>query len=79
MSDIKDENLESPIERHFGQKHLYKIDSLKFMALDRIHPIRGGDFDKSILPTESSWIFNLKATRPPGLNDSISYAPFLQA
>lgn len=40
-------NLESPIANH----HVYNTDTLKYLALDRIHPQPGGAIDMEILQT----------------------------
>lgn len=80
VADIKDGNLESPIARLFGDRHMYKFDTLQFKVLDRIHPnTRGGDFHNSILQFELRWIFIPKANHPPGLHGFASHAPFLKA
>lgn len=63
------------IGRHVNFQH---SGNIKFVALECIvEDPRGGDFDKRILQTEMLWIHNLKATTPPGLNDAVSYKPFL--
>lgn len=80
VADIQIGIIDKPIPRHFAQFHDYKTDSLKFQVLARIHPPlskRGGGFVQKILQVEAKWIFKLKATRPTGLNDAISYAPSL--
>lgn len=52
--------------------------SVRFFALERIHTdVRGGDWDNLILQREARWIHCLAPTQPPGLNDTISYKPFL--
>lgn len=58
--------------------HQGNIPRIKFLVLDRVHPNRGGDWDKILLQRETRWIVALQATLPPGLNDYISYRPFLE-
>lgn len=66
------------IGRHFALKHNYSYGGLKFLPLVVLpRDDRGGDWDRRLLQTESRWIFHLRADRPPGLNEAISYAPFL--
>lgn len=51
----------------------------KFAALDIVYAdSRGGDFDKRVLQRETQWIHKLRATVYPGMNDMISFKPFLQ-
>lgn len=66
------------IGRHFALKHNYDFVRLKFLPLT-VTPFHdcGGDWDRSLLQAESRWIFRLRADRPPGLNESLSFAPFL--
>ena len=71
-------NFYVPLGRHVRDKHNYKMPKINFMALDRIHiPLRGGDWNKTLLQLEMRWITLLKATIPPGLNEAQSYRPFL--
>lgn len=62
ISDIKDGVPESPIARHFNGCTLCNLNTIRFQAIDRIHPNpRGGDFDSHILCSQSQWIFTLRA------------------
>lgn len=66
------------IGRHIGLYH--KFDSLvvQFLVLEVVQPNpRGGDWDHSVLQRESLWIERLNATFRPGLNETVSYKPFL--
>lgn len=66
------------VGRHVALTHNYDYQGLKFLPLMVIPPPdRGGDWDQALLRAKALWIFRLRADRPPGLNDSISYAPFL--
>lgn len=78
MGDIKAGTLDTPMERHLGDKPGYKDINLTFTALDHVHPNpRGGNTDCQILKLEAKWIFILDATKPTGLNDHISFKSFL--
>lgn len=64
----------SPIGRHVGLVHNFDVSVMQFMAFDRVYKEeRGGDFNKRVLQRKTKWIHSLKATVPPGLNDSISF------
>lgn len=68
-----------PIGRHVVLEHNHKVPKVSFTALDQIHiPDRGGDWNKILLQHEQRWIFKLQAMTFPGLNESISFAPFLR-
>lgn len=72
-------NFYVPLGRHVTQIHQYKMPKVSFVALDRIHiPIRGGDWNKTLLQREARWINRLKATQPPGMNEIESFRPFLE-
>lgn len=66
------------IGRHAAFHHNYGSLDIKFLPLNVIpcHE-RGGNWDKLLLQTESRWIFQLRADKPPGLNEQVSFAPFL--
>lgn len=66
------------IGRHVAITHNYNFQGFKFLPLAVIPPPeRGGDWSKLLLQQESKWIFRLNATSPPGLNEGLSFAPFL--
>lgn len=68
------ELLYTPICKYIGLNHSF----VSFFALEVIpEPERGGDFNKKILQQENKWIFNQRATYPPGLNTALSFKPFL--
>lgn len=68
----------SPIGRHMALQHSYNFDGFSFLPLSVIpEDSRRGDWDKNLLQIESKWIFQLNACQPPGLNDSLSFKPFL--
>lgn len=65
--------------RHVREVHGGTFPRISFLILDRVHPnTRGGDRNKILLQRESRWIQSLSATVSPGLNDIISYRPFLE-
>lgn len=71
-------NIYSPIGKHIVKAHNYHVPGPLFWALEHVSPdARGGAWNKRILQRESRWIYNLKATFPPGLNNVLSYRPFL--
>lgn len=60
-------------------RHNYKMPQISSVTLDRIPiPTRGEDWNKLLLQREQRWIFRLQATIYPGLNESITFAPFLK-
>lgn len=64
--------------RHTTLVHQGVFPKIKFFTLDRVHPnSRGGDWNKDLLQLELQWIYNLRATKPPGLND-VCFKPFLE-
>lgn len=66
-----------PISRHTLRHHAYDPECVGFIVLDWVHQDpRGRDYDKRILQLEARWIYNLKATCIPGLNDSNSFKSF---
>lgn len=65
--------------RHTTIVHQGKFPKIKFLNLDRIHPNpRGGDWNKNLLQLELRWVYMLKATHPPGLNEAVCFKPFLE-
>lgn len=80
VSPISKRKMESLISRHMGLYHNHNLKMIGFFALEYIPPHeRGGDIDKKLLQIEAKWIYLLQATRYPGLNEGISYKPFLQS
>lgn len=66
------------IGRHHAFVHNFDFGGFKVLPLIHIPPHeRGGDWDQALLKTESRWIYKLKATKEPGMNDALSYVPFL--
>lgn len=68
-----------PLGRHGSLVHGGKFPRIKFLILDRVHSSpREGDWNKTLLQRELKWIYLLKATSPPGLNEAICFKPFLE-
>lgn len=72
-------NQDLPLGRHVTQFHEGTFPQVKFLILDRVHPgIRVGDWNKILLQSEQRRIFRFSATSFPGLNEAISFKPFLE-
>lgn len=68
-----------PLVRHVSAFHTGNFPRVSFFILYRVHPgLRSGDWNKILLQKEQKWIYRLQATKPPGLNDAISFRPFLE-
>lgn len=66
------------INRHIAVHHDFNPHVVGFTALEHIPThVRGGDIDQKLLQLETKWIHTLDATRHPGLNEGISFKPFL--
>lgn len=66
-ADIRRRTENSPVAGNVKCHHGPDPSLVRFIALDRVHVnIRGGNWDQSILRTESKWIYRLKATKSPG-------------
>lgn len=72
-------NPDLPLGQHVTQFHGGSFPRIKFLILDRVYPgLRGGDSNKTLLQQGQRWIFRLNAITFPGLNEMISYKPFLE-
>lgn len=79
IAAMKSKDPDSPWGRHIALMHNERLPKISVLVLDRIHQtFRGGDSNKLLLQREMRWIANLNATSPPGLNEILSYKPFLQ-
>lgn len=79
IRSMKTCNQELPLGRNVWDVHQGKFPNIRFLILDRVHPSgRGGDWDKVLPQRETRWMVFLRATSPPGLNNSVSYHPFLE-
>ncbi|CAJ0917607.1 unnamed protein product [Ranitomeya imitator] len=67
-----------PIARHFKSMHDCNSRLLKIRGIDCIVPDkRGGDIKKKLAQPETRWIFKIDCVHPKGLNEILSFAPFL--
>lgn len=64
--------------RHIGLYLRFQPNVARFLVLEIVpeYP-RGGDWDSAILRRETHWIERLNALNPPGLNEALSYKPYL--
>lgn len=66
------------LPRHIKQFHNCDVSGLKVRGIDRVLiTTRGGDWKKTLAQIECKWIYTLATVKPLGLNEGISYAPFL--
>lgn len=66
------------VKCHIGLYHRFNSEAVQFMVLETIlEDTRGGKGVAIILQQEILWIERLNATIPPGLNEVLSYRPFL--
>ncbi|KAM4044953.1 uncharacterized protein ACNLHF_008801 [Anomaloglossus baeobatrachus] len=66
------------IPRHFREIHNCDPTSLKVRGIDQVHlGIRGGDVKKRLAQVECRWIFTLGTMSPRGLNERLTFVPFL--
>lgn len=77
ISEHLRDNTTGNLDRHLGRlavfKHGYKNVNISVRAWDHAHSkIRSEDIDKRLLRMEMEWIYDLHATRPPGINDHIT-------
>ncbi|XP_056407822.1 uncharacterized protein LOC130303807 [Hyla sarda] len=77
MSDIRHKR-EKPLSLHMLRHHADTPFNLDFQVIEVLKPdIRGGDLDKRLLQAETRWIYRLKTITPYGLNDQLSFCPFI--
>lgn len=75
---IANVKIKTPIAYHMGLIHNFDLSMLHFVALECITMMeRGGDWDQLLLRHEARWIHNLNGVCTPGLNDKLSFKPFL--
>lgn len=71
-------HLLSPVSRQLGLYHKFDTKMVHFIVLEVIpQDPRGGNWDKHILQRETPWIERFDATKAPGINEVLSYWPFL--
>lgn len=67
-----------PVCHDVGLNHKFDPLAISFWALALIPmPSKGGNWDQRILQVDTRWITILQATIFPGINDAISFKPFL--
>lgn len=76
---MKTKNPDFPWVWHMATVHREAFPKISVLVLDRLHHNpRGADLNKLLLQREMRWISTLNATSPPGLNEILSFKPFLQ-
>lgn len=77
IGDIEHQR-ETPLASHMRIHHSSNPLALKFWALEIVSlGERKGNLDRLLLQKEAGWIYRLKTTQPHGINDILSFAPFL--
>ncbi|CAJ0952190.1 unnamed protein product [Ranitomeya imitator] len=67
-----------PIPRHFKQIHDCNAKLLKVSGIDKVFiNQRGCDWKKILAQLETRWIKKIDCVYPKGLNEKLSFAPFL--
>ena len=75
---IRTANDKYPMAKHYKASGHTNPYSLKAQAIEVVpNARRRGDRLKRLLQRETFWIFQLRATEFPGLNEEIDYSPFL--
>lgn len=70
--------LNKAIGYHVAFKHNYDPHTFKIAVIDHVYEDpRSGNFDQRVPQRETPWVYNLQATSYPGLNDMLSFRPFL--
>ncbi|CAJ0947977.1 unnamed protein product [Ranitomeya imitator] len=66
------------LPRHFKTYHNCDPTGLRVIGIDRIiSDLRGGNISRRLAQKETRWIWTLRTLQPLGLNESLSYSPFL--
>lgn len=79
IAAMKTINPDFPWGHHVALVHSEHFPKVSVLVLDHLHQTpRGGDLNKLLLQREMRWISNLNATSPPGLNEILSFKPFLR-
>lgn len=67
-----------PIPRHFKRLHNCDASLLQIRGIDVVlQGKRGGDFKTILAQREVVWIVTLDTMTPMGLNEALSFVPFL--
>ncbi|CAJ0944875.1 unnamed protein product [Ranitomeya imitator] len=66
------------VPRHFKRRHNSNAKLLKVIGIDKVYiDQRGGNWRKNLAQLEAKWIFKINSVQPHGLNEVLSFAPFL--
>lgn len=68
----------TPVSHYLGLYHRFDNTMLQFIVLEVIPQDprgTGSNWDKRILQKETYWIERLEATKPPEINEVLSYWP----
>lgn len=69
---------DTPVALHMRRAHPDNPFNIQFSVIESIKKNgRGGDIDRLLQQKESTWIYRLKSLSPQGLNDILSFRPFL--
>lgn len=69
---------DTPVAKHMRRVHQTYPFSLKFWVLEVIKiNERKGDRGRLLLQKEATWIYRLGTVHPRGLNDLLSFVPFI--
>lgn len=75
---VSDDTMLKPLPRHFRDYHDSNASGLKVKGIDKaFRGPRGGNWKKTLTQMESRWILYRDTIQPKGLNEIISFAPFL--
>lgn len=68
----------TPVSHHLCLYNKFDTTMVHFIVLEVIlQDSRGSNWDKRSLQKETHWIERLEVTKPPGINEVLSYRPFL--
>lgn len=77
IGDIENKR-DTPVAKHMLGMHPKNPLCIKFCVVEMIKSKgRRGDVDKLLQQKETEWIYRMKTMSPSGLNDILSYKPFL--
>ncbi|CAJ0943749.1 unnamed protein product [Ranitomeya imitator] len=80
LAAAKEDNVDSlkTIPRHFKLHHSCDPSGFRIKGIDRLLvDLRGGNLSHLLAQKESRWIRKLQTMQPHGLNETLSFAPFL--
>ncbi|CAJ0927825.1 unnamed protein product [Ranitomeya imitator] len=75
---IDDLSLLIPVPRHFKSHHNCNAKLLRVIGIDNVYvDQREGNWRKTLAQMEARWISKINSVQPCGLNEVLSFAPFL--